>query len=82
MCGGFSHHFSAYILTAGEKDIVKITVQQTGVFPATAGHHGNQLFRKTAFQKPGKQGGGGGGVSAGLDDDGISGGKSVGNGDN
>ena len=47
MCGGFSHHFSAYILTAGEKDVIKMFFQQAGVFRTSTGDNCNHLRRKT-----------------------------------
>lgn len=47
MCGGFFHHFSADILTAGEKDVIKMFFQQAGVFRTSTGDNCNHLRRKT-----------------------------------
>ena len=47
MCGGFFHHFSADILTTGEKDVIKMFFQQAGVFRTSTGDNCNHLRRKT-----------------------------------
>ena len=48
MCRSFFHDFFTDILTSGEKNIVKMFFQQTGVFGASAGNDSCQ-FRRKAF---------------------------------
>ena len=44
---GMAHDFFSNSLAAGEKDVVKVFLEKTGVFLASTHNNGHMLFRKT-----------------------------------
>ena len=44
---GMAHNLFSHSLAAGEKDVVKVFLEKTGVFLASTHNNGHILFRKT-----------------------------------
>ena len=73
----FFHDLLAHALAAGEEDVVKPFLQQSGVFRPASGDH-RHIFRPKALADQAlHQGAGAGRVGAGLDYGGVSGGDGV-----
>ena len=68
MLTGAAHDFLAHGGAAGEKDLVKMLVQQCQIFRAAAGDYTDIFGRKGFFQHGLDQCGGGRGIGTGLQD--------------
>ncbi len=67
MPGGFAHHLAAHRHPAGEKDVVKLLVQQRLILGPAALHHRGLLGGKAVRDQPAQHGRAGGGVGGWLD---------------
>ena len=77
MFGGMAHHLFADTLASGEKDIVKMLLQQAGIFFASAGDNCHIVRGKTFAQHFLNELAGVGRISTWLDDCRISGGNGI-----